>query len=308
MPTYQRIPTARLDHRRLADLNSFRSVIPFAPPTLPDDSAGEFTLQLHRHVAFHTAEGQTQDCNFCDYQFHGALLQVTKPNGAPGEWHGLVGDGYVRLYINRAYNVKKEEGEEDGRGAFGEALSRIFERRRVESPIVFDEISNCIYPPTPPPSASPLPVFNDPFTFPPAPVVPVTSFLVPRGGFNPLYFVTSLDHILQPLNEEVLRHFGGETYSDPNLLATFNRCREWILCHLAFLRHMYGVSGDAYEYHIGILTLSFDLYEGVLAVATGMSNLLHKRDARLARREQLERRNEGMRWLMRRRDEPVQDA
>ncbi|KDQ65199.1 hypothetical protein JAAARDRAFT_188449 [Jaapia argillacea MUCL 33604] len=271
MATCTRVPTTQPNFHHSGDFYPFRYASTLAPPPPDEPDMPRYTIALRGHLAYHIQEGQLDNRDFRDYHFCRALLQTTTPTSPANVWEELLGDGCIRVYINKAYGVTGEKLKEK------------------KKPYQQQDSGYAETTPTPPPSpppSSPIPDVDYPYNLPPYPVVPTTSVFLPKGIFDPQHYILSIEHLLTPLTDEAVQRF-GKTFSTPNLLASFRRVCEEAIHQFNLLRYMYGTTGNHVEYQIGVVYLSFKLYEGVLSMADKMADLRRNREYFYTRRENM---------------------
>ncbi|KDQ55055.1 hypothetical protein JAAARDRAFT_79916 [Jaapia argillacea MUCL 33604] len=275
-------PSNQSGFQCLSNLTSHRPADAFSPPSLADHHTPTFNLSL-------TGPPVTTS------------LRMSRPEGEPNIYDEATGDFCLRAYLDEDYEVKVEEDE--SRGSMPELDEEILD------PFYIPNTPSSTTPQSSPPVGPVPPPENDTIA-PPAsglsrtrpallpelppsvdPAIPPHTTVLPVGDFDPLVYVTSIDDIIQPLVDNIIKHFAGEAYHFPNLLVQYNQIRWQIFHQIAFLKQVYRTTWRFVEFQEGIAIVALDLYEGALSLANAMSEEKAKEKER--NRMQCQRMGEG---------------
>ncbi|KDQ58258.1 hypothetical protein JAAARDRAFT_686280 [Jaapia argillacea MUCL 33604] len=266
-------PSNRSGFQLLSNLTSHRPADAFSPPSLADHHTPTFNLIIDRPACRHITEGEYNGRPYCDFHLFSATIQMSQPEDEPNIYDKATGDFCLRAYLDEDYEVKVEEDE--SRGSMPELDKEILDPFYVpNAPSSTTPQSSPPVGPVPPPENNTIapPVSGLSRTcpallpeLPPSvdPAIPPHTTVLPVRDFDPLAYITSIDNIIQPLVDNIIKHFAGEAYHFPNLLVQYNQIRRQIFRWIAFLK----------QFQEGITIVVLDLYEGALSLANAMCDL-----------------------------------
>ncbi|KDQ51923.1 hypothetical protein JAAARDRAFT_198799 [Jaapia argillacea MUCL 33604] len=193
---------------------------------------------------------------------------MSRPEGEPNIYNKATGDFCLRAYLDEDYEVKVEEDE--SRGLTPELDEEILDPFYVpNAPSSTTPQSSPPVGPVPPPENNTIapPASSLSRTcpallpeLPPSmdPAIPPHTTVLPVGDFDPLAYVTSIDDIIQPLADNIIKRFAGEAYHFPNLLVQYNQIHRQI-----FRQTDFGVDVDFDSTLDDLFELADDFEDGL---------------------------------------------